>query len=671
MIKKCTLLLFGTILLVTGTAAQPTKHALIFAIGKYPPNSDWAPLQSSTDAKFIRSALMNINGGFEEKNITIIADSNADHKGIVNALKNLINKVDTDDIVVIHFSSHGQQLEDDNGDEIADGLDESIVSYDAVYDKDPANYKKVQAGYFRDDEFGIYMDLLRKKLGKNGDILVIVDACHSGSINKGNGTFRGGKPALVSENFDSKKHPKEDTSGVFRERSNKKVNEEDWATYVVISASRAYELVREVDDKNIGVIGPLSNAIRKVFATMDPSITYRTLFAKVEDAMNEINSFNQQHPVIEGNGQDRQLFGGRFIAHKPYIKITSIAGKEITVEAGLFAGLDAGAKLAIYPRGTDDTLNKKVLASGIVSNASTYSATVILDKDPGIKKPGDAWAFVTEPVYKTAPISVGIVPAIPGAANSGFSDTEIEAIKTNLKKLPLIVFEGKPEVLIVKGPGRDSIIIASNDYLFATIKHADFDSLKIKMQRYAQYKLLQGFVVKDPKPYLDIKLVPVINGKADKTRIESKIFLGVYEYEVGDTLVLWIKNTGKEAVFFNVLDLQPDGVINAVLPRSKAMITPEELRIEGGDSILLKKYQIRIGAPCGNEIFKIFVSKEPINMEVIVNYKGGAKGSFKPLESLVNDSYNIASKDATSTNISNADGSVYNLLFTIKEKKKK
>jgi hypothetical protein len=112
-------------------------------------------------------------------------------------------------VVVIHFSSHGEQVADTNGDE-ADGYDEAIVSYNAALITQEmasgaaargtltkAQFDKLQANYFRDDEFGAYIQQLRAKLGKNGDVVVFMDNCHSGTGTRGSAKVRGGKAALT------------------------------------------------------------------------------------------------------------------------------------------------------------------------------------------------------------------------------------------------------------------------------------------------------------------------------------------------------------------------------------------------------------------------------------------------------------------------------------------
>ena len=121
-IKK--IFLFVLCSLVIEFSFAQTKHALIVAIGNYPEprKNRWPEINSVNDVPLIKNALIS-SQQFNENNIRLLVDSQATKKGIVDALDNLVASVNKGDIVVVHFSSHGQQIEDDNNDEI-DGLDE-------------------------------------------------------------------------------------------------------------------------------------------------------------------------------------------------------------------------------------------------------------------------------------------------------------------------------------------------------------------------------------------------------------------------------------------------------------------------------------------------------------------------------------------------------------------
>jgi hypothetical protein len=660
---KLTLFFFFIISIFNSATAQ-TKHALIFAIGNYPAKNGWPVISSVKDISYVKAALTR--QGFAEKNIKVVQDAAATVQGISNALKTLVDdeNVKPGDIVVIHFSSHGEQVQDDGNDE-SDGFDESIVTYNATLPSLSKDFEKDQAEYFRDDQFGKYIDQLRVKLGGNGDLVVFMDACHSGSGTRGSAKVRGGQPPFVSKNFDRTKYSPVDTAGVFKEKSTTRGDEKNLATYVVFSAARAEELDHEANG-----MGSLSYAISKVFEQPDAGTTYRSLFAKIQSVMNEV--VPGQHPVLEGNGIDRLLFGGKFVQQKPYVEIGKINGKNLLLKSGLLSGLDAGAKVAVYPSGTIDPSKGQLLASGIVVKSANYTSEVNLDKDPGITQPSSAWAFVTEPVFKIEPIRIGIVANKPRSHTPFFSDVEITSIKKNLQDLPLIKLEGEPELLIVKGPDEDSIKIASNGYLFKTIKSGSSaaDELKEQVQNYAQYKLLRELEIKDPGATVEIKFVPVINGKPDTSMVNSRIVNGMYEFNEGDKIVLWVKNNGFLPVYLNVLDLQPDGIINPVFPLREKNIYKEELKIDRKSERIFSDFHITISPPYGTEIFKIFVSKQEIDMEGIATSRGAAsRGNFTVLEKLVKKSYGVATRGTTTENMGNADGSTYNMLFLIKPPK--
>lgn len=649
------------------------KHALIFAIGDYPKEGGWSKIASTTDVKYIKSMLNK--QGFVDNNVKIITDAAATKTGIVSAIDELIKKVKKDDIVLIHFSSHGQQVADNNADE-SDGYDETIVPYDAVLPLrgvkvTEAEYKKIQLNYFRDDEFGSKIEELRGVLKGNGDVIVFIDACHSGSGTRGLAKVRGGQPAIAPEGYNPQ-NAKKEVDEVFRE-GNKSINTEtSLATYVVFSAALAEELNYETTGDDNQDMGSLTYAISKAFANLEAGITYRSLFAKMQAVMNE--KVPGQHPVLEGNGLDRLLFGGKFVQQMPYIEIDQINNpKEITLKAGLFAGLDSGAKVAIYPSGTADPSKVKPLGQGTIKKAGNYVSTAALDNALTLSQAASGWVFVTDPVFRLKPIGIAFEGKMPGEeARISFSDSETKNMKEALSTLPLLNLSIKPDLLIIKGKGTDSIKIADNGYVFSTIKNAGTDTagLKREISRYAQFRFLQSLNIADPLITAQVKLIPVINGRPDTSFITSPSVNRPYEFSVGDQFVLWINNTSQEDVYVNILDIQPDGRINPIIPNTKirSPVYPKDLRISAGTSRLYDKYIITLGPPLGMETFKVFVSTQEINMEGLADPDTQSRGNLKMLETLVKKSADIATRGGSGENLDNAEGSAYNLLFRIKAK---
>ena len=85
------------------------------------------------------------------------------------------------DIVYIHYSGHGQQVSDVNGDEKSDNWDESWIPYDAYLQ--PCKSDNGDK-HLIDDEIVLLLNGIRNKIGPKGKLLVVVDACHSGDSDR-------------------------------------------------------------------------------------------------------------------------------------------------------------------------------------------------------------------------------------------------------------------------------------------------------------------------------------------------------------------------------------------------------------------------------------------------------------------------------------------------------
>ena len=176
-------------LLSTVILAAQERRALLIGIGEYPPGSEWTLVHGDNDVRIIREFLLG--QGLRGECIETITNEKATKKGILSALERLTKIGGKNDAVYIHFSGHGQQVTDLDGDE-RDGFDEAWVPYDA--------WKKYVAGVYEgenhiiDDEINVCLKKLRAKVGAKGRITLVSDACHSGSGSRGLGDdeyFRG------------------------------------------------------------------------------------------------------------------------------------------------------------------------------------------------------------------------------------------------------------------------------------------------------------------------------------------------------------------------------------------------------------------------------------------------------------------------------------------------
>lgn len=156
--------------------SHATKRALVIGIGNYPEASGWAKINGDKDIPMVKE-MLTING-FAASNIVVLKNEQATCRAIKTELENLITHASFGDFIYIHFSGHGQQITDLNGDEVDDQKDEAWIPYDAQF----AFIEDVYEGenHLVDDQINAFLHRLRSSVGENGKIIVVADACHSG-----------------------------------------------------------------------------------------------------------------------------------------------------------------------------------------------------------------------------------------------------------------------------------------------------------------------------------------------------------------------------------------------------------------------------------------------------------------------------------------------------------
>ncbi|KAH8832761.1 peptidase C14, caspase domain-containing protein [Flagelloscypha sp. PMI_526] len=108
--------------------------------------------------------------GFKPSNVIVLTDhakNKPTRSVILGALNWLVEGAAAHDSLFIHYSGHGGQAPDDNGDE-ADGWDEVIY---------PLDYK--ENSFIRDDQLH---EMLVSRLPPGCRLTAVFDACHSGTV---------------------------------------------------------------------------------------------------------------------------------------------------------------------------------------------------------------------------------------------------------------------------------------------------------------------------------------------------------------------------------------------------------------------------------------------------------------------------------------------------------
>lgn len=212
-----------------------THRALVFGLGKQE-DSRWGKIHGDNDVYYVVRMLQDM--GYTD--IRTLKNEEATKRGMVQAMLDLASRCNKGDVVYIHYSGHGQLITDLNGDESFKWnnshaqWDESWIPYDAYMTYGP---KDRGEKHFSDDEVAKFLQVIRLRIGRKGQLTVVVDACHSGDATCGENDecVRG-----VDMKFSI---PKKVGTAVEKPRT------EMWQT---ISACQPYELCTELKDKQVG-----------------------------------------------------------------------------------------------------------------------------------------------------------------------------------------------------------------------------------------------------------------------------------------------------------------------------------------------------------------------------------------------------------------------------------
>lgn len=259
--------------------ASSAHRALIIGLGEQL-DARWPKINGDNDVRYVVNLLQRM--GYYD--IRTLKNQQATKRGIVDAFNRLINDSSRGDIVYIHYSGHGQLISDLDGDELLRWntnhayWDESLIPYDAFMTYGPEDHGEK---HLTDDELAVLLNRLRNKIGKNGEIIMVIDACHSGDATCGD-------DSEVVRGIDTK-------FNIPRTGNTPSANpiDEQWLT---ISACQPYQLCTEIKDKRVGKLTyALFNLGADFFKQNNPAMV-----AALCDFFSKYTSRVAQTPMITG-----------------------------------------------------------------------------------------------------------------------------------------------------------------------------------------------------------------------------------------------------------------------------------------------------------------------------------------------------------------------------------
>jgi len=659
--KYLLILFFFELYCSVSTAQAPRKIALIVAVGDYPVNSGWAKINSANDADLVREVLLR--QGFKKSDITILRDQEATREGILLAMrKRLIEAAKPGDVLYFQFSGHGQQVADDNGipDEL-DGYDEALVPIDS-----PMKYG--ENGYtgqklIRDEEIGALFQKARQRIGPKGNLLVILDACHSGTGTRGMDVARGTDRVMADSNYVVKHLKVGKENGMLPIQGS-----ETLAPMVAFFGASAEQLNFETHDESGKPMGSLTYAFCKKLGEANASTTYRGLFDQIRLEM--ANIAPRQQPQVEG-GIDQGVFGGSVVETPGYIPIKKVQNaKTIQIGQGWMHGLYKGTVFGLFPPETRDPFQTRPLMKGTLALSEPFQSMITLDSAVDKKLLNSAWVYVLERNFGDlkAQIKIQLDPGNPVA----------EALRARMKTLPVIQENEKtPDLFVVQKEGKirliygnytlDSISIQTNSTVASS-------RLIKRILLWTQADYLRSLQTEQEDMLLKVSIIPV--GKNPITKAfdielpikEKTDASGNIRFKLGDAFLLQVTNEGEKPTYFTLLDLSPNDSFVILAPSQSE--TAEEFYLLPGQTIQLKD-TFQLNPPYGTELIKVIATDVPVDLRPIMSTRGiGKKTNPSPLETLFAQTYlpdENMTRGGRTTNVSSKSMHIETFSFIIEE----
>jgi hypothetical protein len=141
------------------------KRALLVGVNVYPDPS-YELKGCVNDVLLMEKTLREQYGFVGDEDVRVLTDARATTRAILNGLSWLTAGAAPGDALLFHYSGHGSQVPDADGDETSDGLDEILCPYDLDWERP-----------LTDDDLAAACS----PVPKGALLTVILDCCHSGT----------------------------------------------------------------------------------------------------------------------------------------------------------------------------------------------------------------------------------------------------------------------------------------------------------------------------------------------------------------------------------------------------------------------------------------------------------------------------------------------------------
>lgn len=574
--------------------ASPKKHALIVAVDDYPCNSGWGDLNGGpiNDVRLMSNLLDR--QGFRTKNIKILINEEAKKDCIVSALKKLAKDVREGDICLILFSMHGQKMWDDDTTEEWDGYDESLIPYDAKKDYKEGVY--VGEKHLRDDELNVLLLKIRKRLGPDGQLLVLLDACHSegGTRAVGVGANRGGY-AFAPADY----RPVKNKTFSYNFLEGEKSDEDRICPMVVFSACEAKKTSAQYKSGDGNEYGPLTYAFYRALtsSTLPDNPTYRDVFSRFDTYI------TYQLMIAEPDSNlDRIFLDGSYVYPEVHYR-AKVVSNRIELNAGVLLGINDSAEVAFYPPYTYERSKVTPYGKAMVVKSGSIKSILELNSPLEDSIVRQSWIFVDKYTYSNNIISVNTA-----LLKNPFKASVVGVIE----KMPAFhCYTNESHLVLSKT--EDSLLIMSENKVFRAINLKQehwLDTMEEALVNYRKYFMAKQINMNDKRYDVQLDLLPVKvkDGTiVDTLNIQTFYQDGNLVFPNDIMILLSLENKGKKPAYCALLFISPTMEVH---------VFPIEEKIPPASMVKLEKLDLNLGSlPHGETfMFKVISTKSEENI---------------------------------------------------------
>lgn len=250
-------------------------------------------------------------------------------------LESLAGEVGPDDAVFLYYSGHGSRVTTEvNGQRISR---EALVPVDYWNDVEPQRHRLLY-----DYELN---GLLARIAEKAGDLTVVLDCCHSASVDRGEGE----RQLEISETQELP--PQSLPGGDLAKDASGMASAA--AAHMLVAACRANESAYEAkpDETWPRQQGAFTRTLVQILGAIDDqplqSLRWWDISVALTDSLKALADANRpQNPMIVGH-EGRRVFGGPW-ARRDLGYALSQNGDSFRIGAGTLTGLSEGAEVAVY-----------------------------------------------------------------------------------------------------------------------------------------------------------------------------------------------------------------------------------------------------------------------------------------------------------------------------------